>query len=489
MRAIGYLGHRPDADTPSTDYLARQNEEFLEFCLQHGYQIVAAFLDADPGLPRHGLAQLLRLLDEQAPGFTVVAAPSFQHLGDDPTQAARAVLQLRARGAQVVSLAEGPLDERRLINLWRESHAPEHGLAVREAMQKHAAQGKALGRPPYGYEVGPDGRFRPIPAEAQTVQRMFRLYLDDNFGIRRIAQRLNEDGARTRRGGAWSMISIRDILRNPVYTGEYRRFDHTVADNHEAIIDPNDFATVQQRMQQRRTAPDYEIAAQPEPSDFLLSALVWCGESGTRMIGVTRRQRLRKAAGGAIASGLPNGADAEPEIAVYRYYQSEARTNQSMGGYHTRRADDLEEQVLAAVRGEGGGVKPILHIGADPDAVAAETVVALANAEGRLRRLDRRLAHLLDEAQPDHDALAHVRDETDQIVHDYESAQAELERIRARAALQEADAEHRRRQARRLQRVRDDWPALDFPTRRELIRQLVERVIVYDDRVHTTLRA
>ena len=471
MRAIGYLSHCPDADTPTADNLARQNAQFLEFCLEHGYQIVAAFLDATPEQPRQGLSQLLRHLDDEAPGFTVVTVPSYHHLGDDPTQSARAVLQLRARGAQVVSLSEGPLDERRLIRLWQGAQDTEHGQQVREAMRQRAAQGQALGRPPFGYEVGPDGRYRPLPIEAQLVRRIFRLYLDDNLGIRRIAQRLNEEGARTRRGGPWSMISIRDILRNRVYTGEYRRFDVAVSDNHEALIDAADFDAVQQRMKQRRTAPGTS-----EPSQFLLTGIVYCGESGSGMIGVTRRQRWRR-------------ADGEMVSGVYRYYQSEARTNQSVGDYHTRRADELEAEVLAAVRGERGGVRPVLSIAGNPNAVAAENAVAAATAESHLRRLDRRLAQLLETARADNGALAPMRDETERIIREYEAAEAQLERIRARAEAQSAEAEHVRRQERRRARVRDEWDDLDFTARRDLIHHLVERVIVRDNRVDTTLKA
>ncbi len=44
------------------------------------------------------------------------------------------------------------------------------------------------------------------------------------MGIRLIARRLNEEGLKTRRGGNWSMVSIRDILRNRVYLGTYSRF-------------------------------------------------------------------------------------------------------------------------------------------------------------------------------------------------------------------------------------------------------------------------
>ena len=89
------------------------------------------------------------------------------------------------------------------------------------------------------------------------------------------------------------------------------------------------------------------------------------------MIGVTRRQQWRKASGDTAA-------------ATYRYYQSEARTNQSVAGYHTRRADDLEAEVLSHIRGERqGGEAAVLNMGSNDTALAAED---------RRRRLYRRSA-------------------------------------------------------------------------------------------------
>ena len=56
------------------------------------------------------------------------------------------------------------------------------------------------------------------------MRYIFRLYLKDGLGIRRIARRLNEEGLRTRRDGLWSMVTVRDILRNRAYVGTYSRF-------------------------------------------------------------------------------------------------------------------------------------------------------------------------------------------------------------------------------------------------------------------------
>lgn len=472
MRAIGYLSRCGDDADGGTPTLAEQNAAFLDFCSANGYEPTAAFLDAGCEAERQGFAQLLDHLSEQPAGFIVVAVTAFRRLGADATQCARAVIQLRARGAQVISLAEGPLDETATLELWERRQPRERGRQVRDAMRRRAVRGQAMGRPPYGYCVGVEGRFEPVKEETEVVRYIVRMYLEEELGIRRIAQRLNTEGYRTRRGGNWSMVTIRDLLRNRVYIGTYQRFGVSVPDNHPALIPLEEFDAVQQKMAARRTAPG---AARGGP--FLLSGLVWCGESGARMIGVTRRQRW-------------NRADGETARGVYRYYQSGARTNQSVGEYHTRRADELEEEVLAHLRGErNGGPLPALAVAGDANAVIAEATAALSKAQSRLRALDRRLGQALDSASVGGGSMQMLREESAQIIDEYERAEVDAERLRARLAAHTTDAQRRRRRTRLLQQVRDGWDALSFESRRALLADLVERVVVSDDGIQTILRA
>ncbi len=488
MRAIGYLSltsphaHRRDhhgaeslTASSAQPSLIEQNAHFLDYCQEQGFEPTATFLDSDTvaNRERPGLRQLLRHLNEEARGFTFVIVQSFDNLGHDATQAVRTVLQLRARGVQLISLDEGPIDESALIELWRLRSDPDPDAERRrQRLQERARLGQAIGRPPYGYRVGADGRYEIEEQEADVVRRIFGLYLGEGLGIRRIAQRLNADGFQTRRGRNWSMVTIRDLLRNPVYIGRYDKLGVSVPGNHDAIVSEPDFLSVSQQMEERRTAPGIS-----HPSDFLLSGLVWCGEDQTRMIGVTRRRQW-------------HGASGESGETVYRYYQSEARTNQSVGSYHTRQADELEAEVLAHIRGEReGGEISVLNFVRDDTALAAETVVALANAEARLRGIDRRLAVLLEDVASGDPPPVGLQDAGANLISEWESASADLAQVRTRAAAQEREADRRRRRDQRIQRIRNDWHTLTFPQQRDLIEHLVERVVVFDHSVTTQLKA
>ena len=478
MQAIGYLSEPELDEADGRATLAEQNSRFLAFCEVRGYEASAAFIDKDLAGERRGFAQLLDHVESIEPGFTVAAVQSVAHLGAEPPQAAMALLQLRSRGARVETFDGAPLDEVRLLRWWRARFPEDRGSPVRDGMRRRAVRGQALGRPPYGYAVGADGRLEAVPGEAELVRYIFRLYLDQELGIRKIAQRLNEEGYRTRRDRPWSMVTIRDLLRNRAYTGTYTRFGVTVPKNHEALITPAEHRLVEQRMAARRTAP-----GRSDPGEFLLAGLVWCGEDGSRMVGSTRRQSWTRRDGGE-ASG------------VYRYYQSGERAHRSVGEYHTRKADELEAEVLRHLRGEDGrGARPGVARAGDAAAVAGETAEALARAEARAKSLDRRLAALLDEASASAVAArsgpsaTRLAEEAAPLVAAYETASAEIAALRARLAAQASEGERERRRARLMARLRDEWDELGFEQRRSLLRELVERVTVYDDSVETVLRA
>ena len=57
--------------------------------------------------------------------------------------------------------------------------------------------------------------------EAVIVRRIFALYANEKLGIRRISQKLYDEGYTSREGNAFNVLSIRHILTNPKYKGWY----------------------------------------------------------------------------------------------------------------------------------------------------------------------------------------------------------------------------------------------------------------------------
>ena len=65
------------------------------------------------------------------------------------------------------------------------------------------------------------GKLIIVPEEAQMVQKIFDMYANQGYGVRKIAKILTGSGLRNSNGNPFSFSSIRGILRNPKYKGYY----------------------------------------------------------------------------------------------------------------------------------------------------------------------------------------------------------------------------------------------------------------------------
>lgn len=109
-----------------------------------------------------------------------------------------------------------------------------------------------------------------IPEEAEAVRWMFRMYME-GVSLRLIAKNLNQAGIRTVPGNEFQEGSVRQMIFNEVYAGDIRRQKYFMEDPitknkvknkgqlpqyyiencHEAIIDRETWAKVQNEMERR----------------------------------------------------------------------------------------------------------------------------------------------------------------------------------------------------------------------------------------------
>lgn len=147
-------------------------------------------------------------------------------------------------------------------------------------MIERAKEGKHLGRRPFGYTFGESG-YIIVPEEARIVNIIFNMYLDQNMGLRAIAEHLNGMGIKTLRGLVWSHQTTQDILDNEVYTGTFTWGDIRVENNHPAIIPRELWEKAQLRRRRKR-----EMGGRAQNSFYLLSGLLRCGLcNGATMVG------------------------------------------------------------------------------------------------------------------------------------------------------------------------------------------------------------
>ena len=205
-------------------------------------------------------------------------------------------------------------------------------VSIKNIMQTKAMEGKVLGRPPYGYSINTGGFLEPVTGEASVVELIFKLYTKDQIGLRLIAQHLNDRKLSTSKGSRWSVVGIRDVLRNPVYLGTYTRYGVLRPNSHEAIISSNVF-----RMAKEQIASRKPIGRVVNAEPFILSGILYCFGCGNKMMGVTRRQTWKT-------------KDGKRQNGVYRYYQCQSKNNSSVCEYHTWKSSLLEKNVIMQLK-------------------------------------------------------------------------------------------------------------------------------------------
>ncbi len=460
MKAIGYFVEGAKRAGVKRS-VGEQNRAFLEFCGTQGYEVAGTFLDADGQVPRDaGFRQMLQFLGRDDRGFAVVAVDSLGVLGADLGQAAMRLLQIEATGAQVVSVHTGKEVARELVTTWADrGEGTPVSERVRSAMRKKAVRGEVLGRPPYGYQVGPRRRLDMVPEEAVVVRYIYRLYIQEGMGIRKIAGQLNNENVATRRGGKWSMVTVRDILRNRAYLGTYTRFGVKVPGSHPPLVSADDFREVQERLQTHH-ASERVRSVQP----FLLSGLVYCGRCGNRLIGVSRRQKWTT-------------KDGEVHHAAYRYYQCESRTNQNTCGYNTQRSAELEPGVRELLGEDTPAVSRVRRAG-NVDSYMLDVMAQVEKVENRIRKNRRQLEENVADAAHGHISLERMKALGTTVALEQRGIEDELEAARGRVATQQSEADRQKHLDALRAKVIREWDGLGFEGLQAALREVVDRIEV-----------
>jgi site-specific DNA recombinase len=331
VRAIGYF----NLSVSDQSFLDSTEVKFNEYCKLNMHRPMETFVSVgeELGWTSPEFQSLIEYIDRSGGGFLVVI-PESSHIASDLENVARAVIRLEKLDCRLICWDEEFPDpiQNAFQTLGVKGVSRTRSRRIREAMRARVSEGKAMGRPPYGYRIGSQGVLEVNSAEASVVELIYRLYTKDKLGFRLIAQHLNERGITTKRKGNWAVIAVRDTLRNHVYTGTYSRLGMRKAKIHEAIIPSETFRLAQDIVKSRR--PIGRIAKY-EP--FLLKGLLYCAYCDNKMIGVTRRQSWK-------------GKDGRRTSRSYRYYQCQSRNNLSTCGYHTWRTTKLEAAVLDRVK-------------------------------------------------------------------------------------------------------------------------------------------
>ena len=276
-------------------------------------------------------AQVIKFITEY--GISIVIVHELDRLARSMLDTLLFVDELDKLGVAFISIhdgfdtttAQGQL-QMHILSAFSEYFRKQLASKVIGGMIERAKTGKHMGRRPLGYDIGPNG-FVINEDEARIVRMIFTMFLEQNMGLRAISDHLNNMGLKSLRGNTWAHVSVKEIIRNEVYTGTFTWADIRVENNHPAIIDPDTWKRVQERRKRKG-----DISGRAQNSFYLLSGLLRCGVcKQATMIG--RYARKKKSKGGTWE---------------YRYYVCNNYASRGLGTCNQLyiKADELEALVL-----------------------------------------------------------------------------------------------------------------------------------------------
>lgn len=155
-----------------------------------------------------------------------------------------------------------------------------------------ARAGKIVQSPntPYGYDYV-ENAYSINEAEANVVRQIYQWYVKEQLGYVQIANRLTAEGVptksihRKKASGIWNMSTIRNILSNRIYIGEYVWGKSQIIVPVPPITDLSVFEAAQaQKLRNSR------FSRRNAKTAYLLTGMLFCKTCGERFYGLTKNK-------------------------------------------------------------------------------------------------------------------------------------------------------------------------------------------------------
>ena len=187
----------------------------------------------------------------------------------------------------------------RIILIFAELERKTTAERVTAVMLSRASVGQWNGgHVPYGYSWSKEEKqFSLVPEEAKTVRRMAELY-EQYQSLLYVAKRLNEVGIPTKKGKQWTPTTVRTILTNPWYIGQYVYNVHsggkgvekrdaeewiTVENHHEPLLSEDTFYRMSFLMTRNRRGDVSSQDTYIRKNIHIFGGLLRCGQCGSNM--------------------------------------------------------------------------------------------------------------------------------------------------------------------------------------------------------------
>jgi len=300
-RAVAYCRVSTDKED-QLNSLAAQQEYFRTHTEEHGYELIRIYADEGiTGTKKRNRKEFLRMLQDAKKGmFDVLFVKDVSRFARNTLDSLESVRMLKDCGVDIVFVNNQGLLEAgsELMFTMMSAIAQEESVNMSKRVKFGKEQNARKGRVPnivYGYDKKPGEYFslHINEEEAENVRRIFHLYTEEGMGCLAIANQLNTEGLRTKRGCRWSQQAITRIIRNEIYIGlivngkeatkeiynnkriKKEREDWIIVEKPELrIIDDETYYKAQEILHGRYDA--FHIKKERQSNKYLFSTLIKC---------------------------------------------------------------------------------------------------------------------------------------------------------------------------------------------------------------------
>lgn len=195
----------------------------------------------------------------------------------------------------------------RIILIFAELERKTTAERVTAVMLSRASDGQWNGgRVPFGYSWSKETKaFSIVPEEAKAIRRMAELY-EQYQSLLYVAKYLNDAGIVTKTGGQWTPTTVRTILTNPWYIGQYVYNVHsdgkgiekrdsdewiTVENHHEPILNEDVFCRMKFLLTRNKRGGVPSHKTYVRKNIHIFAGLLRCGQCGSNMTANLDRRR------------------------------------------------------------------------------------------------------------------------------------------------------------------------------------------------------
>jgi len=456
---------------------SKQTEQSIEgqlkVCYQYaeanGYSVLNEYIDRAQTGKTDDRTQFRKMLaDSKKKQFDAVIVYALDRFGRNLLQALNNEKSLKDNGADILSATEHTENtasgrmQRNILMTFAQYYSDELAQKVSRGMKINAEKGLSNGgTTPLGYKIE-DKQYVINEETAPIVKEIFTKYADD-WSIKQICDSLNERQLKSARKSAFNKSSLHKMLLNRKYLGIYIYNGNEIPGGMPQIIDEELFSKVAEKMVANKKAPGRARAK----SEYLLTTKLFCGYCKEMMIGHSANKVSK------------NGT-------IYNYYKCKNRGHGKPCKKEMVMKDYIEDIVVNECR------KVLTSENIKKIAKALVEVVLSLDDRTEIERLESLLKKAENDKTNHMASLRACSDDTvrEMIFEDLSRIGAEIKELTKNLELENA-----RRHVVTKEQITNHLTSLadgdvnDIVYRRSLIRLLVNRIFLYDDKYTITFNS